>query len=109
MLKTCLNGVYGLPTADTPDKVKEEEALDPQQREVRIKYRCLCTSLGTYLRSSVRFKYKVCFSLQCFSLSPPQVLYSDTFNALHELLRNVLARDLSPDGLQAVFKVKEKL
>lgn len=39
----------------------------------------------------------------------PQVLYSDTFNALHELLRNVLARDLSPDGLQSVFKVKEKL
>ncbi|XP_073782226.1 maestro heat-like repeat-containing protein family member 1 isoform X1 [Danio rerio] len=65
LLKTCLNGVYGLPTADTPDKGKDEEALDPQQREV---------------------------------------LYSDTFNALHELLRNVLARDLSPDGLQAVFK-----
>uniref|UniRef100_A0A671LPS1 Maestro heat-like repeat-containing protein family member 1 n=1 Tax=Sinocyclocheilus anshuiensis TaxID=1608454 RepID=A0A671LPS1_9TELE len=41
------------------------------------------------------------FSLQCFF---PQVLYSDTFNALHELLRNVLARDLSPDGLQSVFK-----
>ncbi|RXN31759.1 maestro heat-like repeat-containing family member 1 isoform X1 [Labeo rohita] len=65
LLKTCLNGVYGLPTVDTPDKAKDEEALDPQQREV---------------------------------------LYSDTFNALHELLRNVLARDLSPDGLQSVFK-----
>uniref|UniRef100_A0A8C2FU16 Maestro heat-like repeat-containing protein family member 1 n=1 Tax=Cyprinus carpio TaxID=7962 RepID=A0A8C2FU16_CYPCA len=57
LLKTCLNGVYGLPTVDTPDKAKDEE-----------------------------------------------VLYSDTFNALHELLRNVLARDLSPDGLQSVFK-----
>uniref|UniRef100_A0A9J7YGA8 Maestro heat-like repeat family member 1 n=2 Tax=Cyprinus carpio carpio TaxID=630221 RepID=A0A9J7YGA8_CYPCA len=65
LIKTCLNGVYGLPTVDTPDKAKDEEALDPQQREV---------------------------------------LYSDTFNALHELLRNVLARDLSPDGLQSVFK-----
>uniref|UniRef100_A0A672LV94 Maestro heat-like repeat family member 1 n=1 Tax=Sinocyclocheilus grahami TaxID=75366 RepID=A0A672LV94_SINGR len=65
LLKTCLNGVYGLPTVDTPDKAKDEEALDPQQREV---------------------------------------LYSDTFNALHELLRNVLVRDLSPDGLQSVFK-----
>uniref|UniRef100_A0A673MNJ9 Maestro heat-like repeat-containing protein family member 1 n=1 Tax=Sinocyclocheilus rhinocerous TaxID=307959 RepID=A0A673MNJ9_9TELE len=41
------------------------------------------------------------FSLQCVF---PQVLYSDTFTALHELLRNVLARDLSPDGLQSVFK-----
>uniref|UniRef100_A0A673L1Y9 Maestro heat-like repeat-containing protein family member 1 n=1 Tax=Sinocyclocheilus rhinocerous TaxID=307959 RepID=A0A673L1Y9_9TELE len=41
------------------------------------------------------------FSLQCFF---PQILYSDTFNALHELLRNLLARDLSPDGLQSVFK-----
>uniref|UniRef100_A0A8C2DLR9 Maestro heat-like repeat family member 1 n=1 Tax=Cyprinus carpio TaxID=7962 RepID=A0A8C2DLR9_CYPCA len=49
----------------------------------------------------VCFKHKVCFSLQCVF---PQVLYSDTFNALHELLRNVLARDLSPDGLQSVFK-----
>uniref|UniRef100_A0A8C2HAE0 Maestro heat-like repeat family member 1 n=1 Tax=Cyprinus carpio TaxID=7962 RepID=A0A8C2HAE0_CYPCA len=57
LLKTCLNGVYGLPTVDTLDKAKDEE-----------------------------------------------VLYSDTFNALHELLRNVLARDLSPDGLQSVFK-----
>ncbi|XP_043116564.1 maestro heat-like repeat-containing protein family member 1 [Puntigrus tetrazona] len=65
LLKTCLNGVYGLPSVDAPDKAKDEEALDPQQREV---------------------------------------LYSDTFNALHELLRNVLARDLSPDGLQSVFK-----
>lgn len=46
------------------------------------------------------------FSLQCVF---PQVLYSDTFNALHELLKNVLARDLNPDGLQSVFKVKKKL
>ncbi|XP_051999976.1 maestro heat-like repeat-containing protein family member 1 isoform X2 [Xyrauchen texanus] len=65
LLKTCLNGVYGLPTADTPDKGKDEEALDPKQREA---------------------------------------LYSDTFKALHELLRNVLARDLNPDGLQSLFK-----
>ncbi|XP_052003052.1 maestro heat-like repeat-containing protein family member 1 [Xyrauchen texanus] len=65
LLKTCLNGVFGLPTADTPEKGKDEEALDLQQREA---------------------------------------FYSDTFNALHDLLRNVLARDLSPDGLQSVFK-----
>uniref|UniRef100_A0A674EJI0 Maestro heat like repeat family member 1 n=1 Tax=Salmo trutta TaxID=8032 RepID=A0A674EJI0_SALTR len=31
-------------------------------------------------------------------------LYKDTFNALQELLRNILVRDLSPDGLQSVFK-----
>uniref|UniRef100_A0A8C7RNA1 Maestro heat-like repeat family member 1 n=1 Tax=Oncorhynchus mykiss TaxID=8022 RepID=A0A8C7RNA1_ONCMY len=31
-------------------------------------------------------------------------LYKDTFNALQELLRNILARDLNPDGLQSVFK-----
>uniref|UniRef100_A0A4W5KCP0 Maestro heat-like repeat family member 1 n=1 Tax=Hucho hucho TaxID=62062 RepID=A0A4W5KCP0_9TELE len=67
MLRTCLNGVYGLPPVNTPDKDrgKDEEALEPQQREV---------------------------------------LYKDTFNALQELLRNILARDLSPDGLQTVFK-----
>uniref|UniRef100_A0AAZ3SRU2 Maestro heat-like repeat-containing protein family member 1 n=1 Tax=Oncorhynchus tshawytscha TaxID=74940 RepID=A0AAZ3SRU2_ONCTS len=34
----------------------------------------------------------------------PQALYKDTFNALQELLRNILARDLSPNGLQSVFK-----
>ncbi len=91
---------------DTLDKAKDEEALDPQQREVRIKYACIYTCLGTSLLSPVCFKHKVCFSLQCVF---PQVLYSDTFNALHELLKNVLARDLNPDGLQSVFKVKKKL
>ncbi|XP_031667756.1 maestro heat-like repeat-containing protein family member 1 isoform X3 [Oncorhynchus kisutch] len=67
MLRTCLNGVYGLPPVNTPDKDrgKDEEVLEPQQREA---------------------------------------LYKDTFNALQELLRNILARDLSPDGLQSVFK-----
>uniref|UniRef100_A0A8C9V2U7 Maestro heat like repeat family member 1 n=1 Tax=Scleropages formosus TaxID=113540 RepID=A0A8C9V2U7_SCLFO len=33
-----------------------------------------------------------------------KALYVDTFNALHDLLRNMLARDLSPDGLQSIFK-----
>ncbi|XP_072535589.1 maestro heat-like repeat-containing protein family member 1 isoform X2 [Salminus brasiliensis] len=65
MLKTCINGVYGLPTLEGAEKGKDEETLDPQQREA---------------------------------------LYSETFSALNELLRSVLARDLSPDGLQAVFK-----
>lgn len=67
MLRTCLNGVYGLPPVNTPDKDrgKDEEVLEPQQREA---------------------------------------LYKDTFNALQELLRNILVRDLSPDGLQSVFK-----
>ncbi|XP_041962834.1 maestro heat-like repeat-containing protein family member 1 isoform X1 [Alosa sapidissima] len=65
ILRTCMNSVYCLPPLDTPDKGKEDEALDPQQREV---------------------------------------LYSETFKALSDLLRSVLARDLSPDGLQTVFK-----
>eukprot|EP00063_Salmo_salar_P029281 XP_014004116.1 PREDICTED: maestro heat-like repeat-containing protein family member 1 [Salmo salar] len=67
MLRTCLNGVYGLPPVNTPDKDrgKDEEVLEPQQREA---------------------------------------LYKDAFNALQELLRNILVRDLSPDGLQSVFK-----
>uniref|UniRef100_A0A8C1X6P8 Maestro heat-like repeat-containing protein family member 1 n=1 Tax=Cyprinus carpio TaxID=7962 RepID=A0A8C1X6P8_CYPCA len=50
---------------------------------------------------SKNFNTKNIFDCNAFF---PQVLYSDTFNALHELLRNVLARDLSPDGLQSVFK-----
>ncbi|XP_031432555.1 maestro heat-like repeat-containing protein family member 1 isoform X2 [Clupea harengus] len=65
MLRTCLDGVFCLPPVDTPDKGKEDEALDPQQREV---------------------------------------LYSETFRALNDLLRSVLEHDLSPDGLQTVFK-----
>lgn len=52
LLKICLTGVYGLPTVDTLDKAKDEEALDPQQREVRIKFACTvhtCASLGQCL------------------------------------------------------------
>lgn len=68
LLKTCLNGVYGLPTVDTLDKAKDEEALDPQQREVRIKYACTVPnlSLGVSLLSPACFKQKVCFLPQCF-------------------------------------------
>ncbi|KAJ8290767.1 hypothetical protein GJAV_G00017250 [Gymnothorax javanicus] len=65
LLRTSLNGVYGLAPLDDPEGSKEEDVLDPQQREA---------------------------------------LYTDTFRALHNLLRNVLARDLSPDGLQSIFK-----
>ncbi|KAG5856775.1 hypothetical protein ANANG_G00011450 [Anguilla anguilla] len=65
LLRTCLNSMYGLSPVEDPDRGKEDEILDPQQREA---------------------------------------LYADTFRALHDLLRNILARDLSPDGLQGVFK-----
>uniref|UniRef100_A0A3P8XIB0 Maestro heat-like repeat family member 1 n=1 Tax=Esox lucius TaxID=8010 RepID=A0A3P8XIB0_ESOLU len=46
------------------------------------------------------------FILVCYLRLPlfPQELYTDTFNALQELLRNILTRDLTPDGLQSVFK-----
>ncbi|XP_039593535.1 maestro heat-like repeat-containing protein family member 1 isoform X2 [Polypterus senegalus] len=33
-----------------------------------------------------------------------ETLYADTFSALQDLLKNVLSRDLSPDGLQNIFK-----
>lgn len=33
-----------------------------------------------------------------------EVLYGETFRALQSLLKNVLYRDLSPDGLQSIFK-----
>ncbi|KAF4088237.1 hypothetical protein AMELA_G00080220 [Ameiurus melas] len=65
MLKTCINGVFGLPTLEMVEKAKDEEVLDPKEREV---------------------------------------LYGYTFSALHELLCSVLARDLSPDGIQTMFK-----
>ncbi|KAG9345013.1 hypothetical protein JZ751_009553 [Albula glossodonta] len=65
LLRACLNSVYGLAPVEDPDRGKEDEVLDPQQREA---------------------------------------LYTDTFSALMELLKNVLARDLTPDGLQGVFK-----
>ncbi|XP_053350115.1 maestro heat-like repeat-containing protein family member 1 isoform X1 [Clarias gariepinus] len=65
MLKTCINGVFGLPTLEMVDKAKDEEILDPQEREA---------------------------------------LYASTFSALHELLSSVLARNLSPDGIQTIFR-----
>lgn len=34
-----------------------------------------------------------------------QALYKDTLAALQELLKSVLAKDPTPDGLQSVFKV----
>lgn len=67
LLKTCLNGVYGLPTVDTPDKAKDEEALDPQQREVGIKYACIYTSVHiTALLYALNIKYV--FYCNAFSL-----------------------------------------
>lgn len=35
-----------------------------------------------------------------------QALYKDTLAALQELLKSVLAKDPTPDGLQSVFKVR---
>lgn len=36
-----------------------------------------------------------------------QELYKDTLAALQELLKSVLAKGPTPDGLQSVFKVKD--
>uniref|UniRef100_A0A673MUW1 Maestro heat-like repeat-containing protein family member 1 n=1 Tax=Sinocyclocheilus rhinocerous TaxID=307959 RepID=A0A673MUW1_9TELE len=93
-------------------KVKQSaEPTDVMRTPVRYLVLTTCANLmyPTILNlSCVHLHYCVhsflkdfMFSLQCVF---PQVLYSDTFTALHELLRNVLARDLSPDGLQSVFK-----
>ncbi|XP_034409167.1 maestro heat-like repeat-containing protein family member 1 isoform X2 [Cyclopterus lumpus] len=66
LLKVCVNSVFSLPPeTHTPEKIKEEETLDPKQR---------------------------------------QALYRDTLAALQELLKSVLAKDPTPDGLQSVFK-----
>lgn len=65
LLRTCLSSVYSLPPVDKADKSKDDDVLDPQQREM---------------------------------------LYSETFKALSDLLKSVLSRDLSPDGLQSIFK-----
>ncbi|KAF6714412.1 Maestro heat-like repeat-containing protein family member 1 [Oryzias melastigma] len=66
LLKVCVNSVFSLPPeTHTPEKIKDEDLLDPKQR---------------------------------------QALYKDTLAALQELLKSVLARDPTPDGLQNVFK-----
>uniref|UniRef100_A0A3B4UCZ2 Maestro heat-like repeat family member 1 n=1 Tax=Seriola dumerili TaxID=41447 RepID=A0A3B4UCZ2_SERDU len=66
LLKVCVNSVFSLPPdTHTPEKIKEEEILDPKQRKA---------------------------------------LYKDTLAALQELLKSVLAKDPTPDGLQGVFK-----
>uniref|UniRef100_A0A3B3CBG5 Maestro heat-like repeat family member 1 n=1 Tax=Oryzias melastigma TaxID=30732 RepID=A0A3B3CBG5_ORYME len=67
LLKVCVNSVFSLPPeTHTPEKIKDEDLLDPKQRQ--------------------------------------QALYKDTLAALQELLKSVLARDPTPDGLQNVFK-----
>ena len=38
----------------------------------------------------------------------PQTLYSDTYQALHQLLRSALSREPTPDGLQGIFKVRQE-
>lgn len=50
---------------------------------------------------------KIIFKLK-LTLPDPfmQVLYKETLAALRELLKSVLAKDPTPDGLQSVFKVK---
>ncbi|CAN9513935.1 unnamed protein product [Ophioblennius macclurei] len=66
LLKVCVNSAFSLPPeTHTPEKLKEEETLDPKQRKA---------------------------------------LYKETMAALQELLKSVLARDPTPDGLQSVFK-----
>ncbi|KAM3873621.1 maestro heat-like repeat-containing protein family member 1 [Diretmus argenteus] len=66
LLKVCVSSVFSLPAeTHTPEKTKEEEILDPKQREA---------------------------------------LYRDTLAALQDLLKSVLAKDPTPDGLQSVFK-----
>ncbi|XP_028985036.1 maestro heat-like repeat-containing protein family member 1 isoform X2 [Betta splendens] len=66
LLKVCVNGVFSLPPeTQSPEKIKDEEILDPKQRKV---------------------------------------LYKDTLAALQELMKSILARDPTPDGLQSVFK-----
>lgn len=54
------------------------------------------------------FTFVKCFYV--FRLTFPskyyQALYKDTLAALQELLKSVLVKDPTPDGLQSVFKVK---
>ncbi|XP_062254774.1 maestro heat-like repeat-containing protein family member 1 isoform X1 [Platichthys flesus] len=66
LLKICVNSVFSLPPeTQTPEKIKEEEVLEPKKRKA---------------------------------------LHRDTLAALQELLKSVLAKDPTPDGLQNVFK-----
>ncbi|KAK2844253.1 hypothetical protein Q5P01_010912 [Channa striata] len=66
LLKVCVSSVFYLPPeTHTPEKTKDEDTLDPKQR---------------------------------------QALYKDTLAALQELLKSILAKEPTPDGLQSVFK-----
>lgn len=94
-----MSSVFSLPPdAHTPEKVKEEEILDPKQRQVYF------LSLGSsYILTQFLFLNFIIVSRPVKSV---QALYTDTLAALQELLKSVLARDPTPDGLQSVFKVK---
>lgn len=51
--------------------------------------------------------FKCCHAVSpIYSGGSLQALYKDTLAALQELLKSVLAKDPTPDGLQNIFKVK---
>ncbi|GCC41831.1 hypothetical protein chiPu_0025536, partial [Chiloscyllium punctatum] len=40
----------------------------------------------------------------CIDVKEREVLYTETLSALQELLKQILVQDLTPEGLQVVFK-----
>ena len=131
MLRTCVGGVFGLPPADAPDKGKDDEVLDPNQREVREEHARMDTHTHlhsrtnthpTCIRTRTHSTHRtsstdtVLFRCRCASsetdvsrgASSLQALYSDTQQALQQLLRSALSREPTPDGLQGIFKVRQE-
>lgn len=111
LLKVCVNNVISLPPeTHTPEKTKDEETLDPKQRKVNLK--TVHTFEGRSYLKNVYTTYsetiqKIIFKLKLTLPDPGmQALYKETLAALRELLKSVLAKDPTPDGLQSVFKVK---
>uniref|UniRef100_A0A8D3A1E5 Maestro heat-like repeat-containing protein family member 1 n=1 Tax=Scophthalmus maximus TaxID=52904 RepID=A0A8D3A1E5_SCOMX len=83
------------------DFIKAEPA-DSLRTPVR---HLVMTTSGHDSHSSLLRHYCV-FRLTCKSGKSRQALHKDTLAALQELLKSVLAKEPTPDGLQNVFKVR---
>uniref|UniRef100_A0A4W3GPM8 DED domain-containing protein n=1 Tax=Callorhinchus milii TaxID=7868 RepID=A0A4W3GPM8_CALMI len=77
--------------------------LDPMLSEADL-YELITTCLGSVFSLPPRLATEKGKEEAITDMKEREVMYTDALTALQELLMQILLQDLSPDGLQAVFK-----